>query len=1795
MTRLELVTHVALDYMRQQIYDDDSGTTRLCMVGLDPSLVVPIASAVLSDPDLHRDVAVRIPSHFAQGGSLPASAVSDESITFWRHCRLPAGTRAVLFAASHEELQRNDKSLEKITRIETDRLRELTKRWMIRAGLSDVHLDRQTRVHLTAALQAVNETHVARTIEMFADFVLAIAESVISHGLPLQKAVDHALPALGLPRNAGRFDRLPTTKRAMRGEWGKVFRRLHTRVRPLVTRENEKGEPLTDQIRDKLNEVRPKLDDRTVAVIEAFLEADVSPDGWTVAQKHLTELDWNTISVLFEGTERRPAPPLGPRTIQFFHEEFDDPLDEDEHHLLNGPLPKRPTDEHEQFFEDRREQLARDKKLYSQWEKYVFHDPQTFADFFVGLIDTLYRLREGTGDDDLVTRKTIVRILNGRTKSFWRDKNSHVMRYFALRYRGLPNLFGTDVEFDFGKLSDFYLPEVDDELRGVTSGSLEARRLKFEVELDPAGVASKRLFYWQMPVAALAAAMADDVYRVACPKEDHSLLSTADITPQSISVKGQSQRLSLQDVTTIRDIHGDSNGTLVDPNGAASDCGQNFIKGLDDLRGRVLDVQSYNRICGAFARFADLYSCALRDWIGAAGISSDNFAKQAEAFGELLATLQECAHYDEARNRLWAEVLRIGIANVGGESPGAIITPWQPLRLAEIHVKALQCARFVKHLLRAREADFVHADILLGQTRDELGSIYYPEICAWIRTGRYELLAATETAFDYTLAEPPCHDADNRGGTSPDFSSRAAFRNLATRYLDLLPHEKTNFSVVLYNPESPSLPNAIAAEMATQVDGDTDMQCRLLLMHSQRKQLRQLYEQQNGAVNSEISSAMVSATSQSFLSRLRVGFVEPSAQEGPEGSRIGDLLLLHDVIGRNADVQWKPAPSAREPDLRTHVPHWWSRRRPTTVGEASATVYMTGPVQPAAGQAYINALQAFLRGDNALPGNVIPAREINFGHPEIKGVLAEAHRLGEWVVNFDTLVNRRILANHGLRVIHHIHDRSVDRNVVVSTTSTSPLLRALLKERINRIDPSIVQIHGDEVVDRLIADASSLSGQIVMRAARYGQFANELLGVVLSKQRLAASLGNSFPLIGWYFLDDFASWFGQREGHIADILAISPRFENGQPVLKMAFSEAKFVGSNGYQSQARKSAQQLAETVARVARTLSPRQQRIDRETWLHRIGDLMLEGMEPYRQQTVDQWDLHRWSDEVRQDNVPIVLAGFSHIFVHDDEAHVDAHGPNTLKGLEHCVQEVFDKAGVTAELKRFAQGRDDPRAGQPGVDDGWSSALNSKPGRPSHPQPTASTTRAAGGPRFAEVRGSSMGTAPNSDRPVETVATGTGAPEAGEIAVPSNEAPVQPPADDCDTSLEPTAERMSRWPSIALAEWVDGGHTTAETDEATQLWLEDTVRRLQRALRGYGMTAELVGKRLTPNAALVRFRGNDDLTVPKVERRRQELLTSHAVDVVNILPAPMEVVIMVRRPERAILHLRDLWRQRKLPESAPDENASLLLGAKESDGELLYLNVGDEFAGYQPHGPHTLIAGETGSGKGVLVQCLLLDICATNSPRNAEIRMIDPKAGIDFPWLRQMPHLHGDLVTVQSEAVTLLENLVIEMERRNRLLAGARATKLAQYNKRVPDSDRLPRIWLFHDELADWMLIDEYRKAVETSVVRLGVKARAAGINLVMVTQRPDNVALPMQLRANLSNRLVLKVADKRNSELVLDEAGAERLLGRGHLAAKLSGEGKSILTQVPFVTEDEIMDLADLIINARDFTGRHQPRES
>jgi S-DNA-T family DNA segregation ATPase FtsK/SpoIIIE len=143
--------------------------------------------------------------------------------------------------------------------------------------------------------------------------------------------------------------------------------------------------------------------------------------------------------------------------------------------------------------------------------------------------------------------------------------------------------------------------------------------------------------------------------------------------------------------------------------------------------------------------------------------------------------------------------------------------------------------------------------------------------------------------------------------------------------------------------------------------------------------------------------------------------------------------------------------------------------------------------------------------------------------------------------------------------------------------------------------------------------------------------------------------------------------------------------------------------------------------------------------------------------------------------------------------------------------------------------------------------------------------------------------------------------------------------------------------------------------------------------------------------------------------------------------------------------------------------------------------------------------------------------------------------------------------------------------MNRRYSVLKENRVGNIFDLNKKPNPTERLPFLWIIHDEFAEWMMTPEYATAVSDIVGRLGVKARAAGISLVFAAQRPDANVMPMQLRANLGNRLVLRVDGEGTSEIALGEKGAERLLGKGHLAAKLEGEPEIVFAQVPFVSNE------------------------
>jgi S-DNA-T family DNA segregation ATPase FtsK/SpoIIIE len=285
------------------------------------------------------------------------------------------------------------------------------------------------------------------------------------------------------------------------------------------------------------------------------------------------------------------------------------------------------------------------------------------------------------------------------------------------------------------------------------------------------------------------------------------------------------------------------------------------------------------------------------------------------------------------------------------------------------------------------------------------------------------------------------------------------------------------------------------------------------------------------------------------------------------------------------------------------------------------------------------------------------------------------------------------------------------------------------------------------------------------------------------------------------------------------------------------------------------------------------------------------------------------------------------------------------------------------------------------------------------------------------------------------------------------------------------------------------------AVADDEREAWAQETTKKLKTALNSYGLQAAVLGTRMTPNGCLVRLAGSDRLRVEDIEAKRTQLLTTHAISLVTVQPKPGEIVVTIAGVKRQAVSLWDVWAKRQLTRNVAGINTSFVLGLQEINGSLLYLNLGGEFGGLSSHEPHSLVAGATGSGKSVLIQAILLDIAATNPKELAQIVLIDPKMGVDYAALEDLPHMREAIITTKERSTEVLEALVEEMENRYRAFAQARARDLATFNAKAAPDARLPMMFLIHDEFADWMLDDAYKGAVSAAVQRLGSQSARGG----------------------------------------------------------------------------------------------------
>ena len=360
----------------------------------------------------------------------------------------------------------------------------------------------------------------------------------------------------------------------------------------------------------------------------------------------------------------------------------------------------------------------------------------------------------------------------------------------------------------------------------------------------------------------------------------------------------------------------------------------------------------------------------------------------------------------------------------------------------------------------------------------------------------------------------------------------------------------------------------------------------------------------------------------------------------------------------------------------------------------------------------------------------------------------------------------------------------------------------------------------------------------------------------------------------------------------------------------------------------------------------------------------------------------------------------------------------------------------------------------------------------------------------------------------------------------------------------------------------------------------INHNVETLQQVLEDFGIIGHVVAINPGPTVTQYEMEIKSGTKLSKVASLNKEIALALAAKDVRIqAPIPGRSTIGVEVPNqvKSQVSVREILET--IPSKYANSKLAITLG-KDIMGKPIYYEIN--------HAPHLLVAGATGAGKSVCINSIIVSILMRTKPDEVKLVLVDPKK-VEFSMYNGVPHLMAPVVSDPRKANVVLKKIVAEMENRYEKFSDTKTKNIESYNeyidkqnKQRPDSDQLkhmPFIVGIIDELADLMLVAA--KEVEDSIMRITQMARAAGIHLIVATQRPSTNVITGVIKANIPTRIAFAVASQIDSRTILDGAGAEKLLGKGDMLFLPQGENTPIRVQGTYLSDDEIKNVVDYTV--------------
>lgn len=369
-----------------------------------------------------------------------------------------------------------------------------------------------------------------------------------------------------------------------------------------------------------------------------------------------------------------------------------------------------------------------------------------------------------------------------------------------------------------------------------------------------------------------------------------------------------------------------------------------------------------------------------------------------------------------------------------------------------------------------------------------------------------------------------------------------------------------------------------------------------------------------------------------------------------------------------------------------------------------------------------------------------------------------------------------------------------------------------------------------------------------------------------------------------------------------------------------------------------------------------------------------------------------------------------------------------------------------------------------------------------------------------------------------------------------------------------------------LALDRRMDTGEADAE--------MKESAKKLLDVLNSFNVKATVEDINRGPTVTRYELKPAPGVRISSIQRLMDDIALSFATTSVRFEPSIQgKGAVGIEVPNKTVstVRIRSLIDTEAFAKA--ESKITCALGVTVT-GEPVYFDIAKM--------PHLLIAGATGMGKSVCINSIIISILYKASPEDVKLMLVDPKK-VEFIPYSGIPHLLVPVVTDPKKAAGALNWLVNEMERRYSLIEAVGCRNIFGYNTATandPEKEHLPQIVIIIDELADLMMTA--KENVEESICRLAAKARAAGMHLIMGTQRPDVSVITGTIKANIPSRIACKTASQIDSRTIIDEAGAEKLIGRGDMLFAPVGAMKKVRIQGAFVSDKEVETVAAFIKN-------------